>query len=131
MRIDNEKQKMQKMQATIAALWATYRRMRKDGVIGDVPLRLSPMRKEDQLVKYGDENGLIFAPTCNPSNDSAKNALTAAKLSFAVIRRTIPTQRCRAICHVPFKMVAQRVLRDQVREGVLHRPTILRRCPRP
>jgi hypothetical protein len=30
--------------------------MRKDGVIGDVPLKLTPMRKEDQLVKYGDEN---------------------------------------------------------------------------
>jgi hypothetical protein len=63
MRINNDKQNMQKMQATIAASWATYRRMRKDGVIGDVPLKLTPMRKEDQLVKYGDENGLIFAPT--------------------------------------------------------------------
>ena len=86
MRIENEKKNMQRMQVTIAASWATYRRMRKEGVISDVPLKLTPMRKEDQLVKYGDENGLIFAPTCHPSNngiekcfDSCRNKLCSHK----------------------------------------------------
>ena len=77
-RIDNDKQ-MKRMQATISSSWATYRRMRKDGVIGDVPLKLTPMRKEDQLVKYGDENGLIFAPICKPSNDGADKCFDSCK----------------------------------------------------
>jgi hypothetical protein len=79
MRIENEKKKMQRMQATIAASWATYRRMRKEGVISDVPLKLTPMRKEDQLVKYGDENGLIFAPTCHPSNDGIEKCFDSCR----------------------------------------------------
>ena len=79
MRIENEKKNMQRMQATIAASWATYRRMRKEGVISDVPLKLTPMRKEDQLVKYGDENGLIFAPTCHPSNDGIEKCFDSCR----------------------------------------------------
>ena len=58
------------MKGNIAASWATYRRMRQEGKIGNIPLKLIPMRKEDQLIKYGDDNGFFFAPLCQPANDN-------------------------------------------------------------
>jgi len=58
------------MKGNIAASWATYRTMRQEGKIGNIPLKLIPMRKEDQLIKYGDDNGLFFAPLCQPANDN-------------------------------------------------------------
>ncbi len=44
---------MRIMKGNIAASWATYRRMRQEGKIGNIPLKLIPMPKEDQLIKYG------------------------------------------------------------------------------
>jgi len=44
--------------------------MRQDGKIGDIKWNLTPMRKEDQLIKCYDKNGLFFAPLCHPANDS-------------------------------------------------------------
>jgi hypothetical protein len=66
---DSKQKKKINMKRTIAASWATYRRMRAEGKIGDMPLKLTPMRKADQLIKYYDDNGLFFAPICKPAND--------------------------------------------------------------
>ncbi len=41
------------------------------------------------MVKYGDVTGLIFAPTCNPSDNWVEKCFEAAEISNAVIRRTI------------------------------------------
>jgi hypothetical protein len=83
---DDSKQNENKKR-TIAASWATYRRMRAEGKIGDMPLKLTPMRKKDQLIKYDDDNGLLFAPICKPANDddvkcfdSSKNKTCAHKV---------------------------------------------------
>jgi hypothetical protein len=85
---DSKQKEMTNMKCTIAASWATYRRMRAEGKVGAIPLKLTPMRKEDQLIKYYDDNGLLFAPIASQQTMTMSNALTHGRIRLAIIKLT-------------------------------------------